>query len=579
MHATATVSGGAAGGPGAGLGVLLAKISNLDVFFGPLLRWAYAPMLACTAGYWAWKRFPATAWSVLLVSCLLQVAYMLVVSGAAFTQITYYHFTSATLGLMLLACGLDRLQGLAESKGLWPGRLACVALACAVFLPLARTDLRALAFVTSPTNRQLCHAWIAGNIPTGSHIGIGMPSGSQPVNEHLRIDPFRYQVSPVGRNLDLLASTKPAFLVLHESDDSAPARAISDYALVADFDHGRELPRDQIGMFQDEIFRVYARVADSRPATGPARDEEALGALVRDDPQPGFGVLQYQALRFHPISMTLMRKQEGGLMPFPTSAFASAVRHESSPPAYVHHLGPATLALWGVKYVWAKQDGAFHENTLAVGYPLAPAPLLASRPGNTDGPALFRNLGYRGQALFAPDEPWQETRAARGLLRIRPLPGAGALIDVPGARVVEARLELEADTPVDVILKNGSARQSFLTGPGRAILRIPFDGGGAVEYEANPARSGGSVRVLAVAARALILQAEPVVSRASADPLACFAQVDAPTPGRVFFAMPWHNNWEAQVDQSPVPLEPGPAGVVAVPVPAGTHFVTLRFIR
>lgn len=576
MHASATVSGGAAGGSGAGLGVLLAKISSLDVFFGPVLRWAYPPMLACATGYWAWKRFPIKAWSVLLVSCLLQMVYMLTVSGAGFTQITYYHYTSATLGLMLLACGLDRLQGLAAPQALWPERLACVVLACAALLPLARADLKVLAFVTSPTNRQLCHAWIAGNIPTGSHIGIGMPSGSQPVNEHLRIDPFRYQVTPVGRNLELLASSKPAFLVLHDNDDRAPAQVISDYTLVAAFDSGRDLPRDQIGLFQDEIFRVYARVADSQPASGPARVEEALGALVRNDPEPDFGILQYQALRFHPISLTLMRKRDRGLAPFPTSAFASSVRHESSPPAYVHHLGAATLALWGVKYVWAKQDGAFTENTLAADFPLAPAPLAVSRPGNTD---LFHYLGYQGQALFAPDEPWQEKRASRGLLRIRPLPGAGALIDTPGARVVEARLELEADSPVDVILKNGSTRQSFLSGPGRSTLRVPFDGGGAVEYEANPARSGGSVRVLAVAARTLDLQAEPVVSRASADPLACFAQVDAPTPGRVFFAMPWHGNWEAQVDQSPVLPEPGPSGVVAVPVPAGKHFVSLRFAR
>jgi len=579
MHATATVSGGVSGGSGVTLGVLLAKISSLDVFFGPVLRLAYAPMLACAAGYWVWKRFPVKAWSVLLVSCLLQMAYMLVVSGAAFTQITYYHYTSATLGLLLLACCLDHLQGLAGSKGAWPARLACVVLACATLLPLARADLKVLAFVTSPTNRQLCHAWISGNIPTGSHIGIGMPSASQPVNEHLRIDPFRYQVTPVGRNLELLASSKPAFLVLHDGDPNASAQVIPDYAQVAAFDAGRDLPRDQIGLFQDEIFRVYVRMADSRPAIGPAHDEEALGALVRDDPEPAFGVLQYQASRFHPISMTLMRKQEGGLMPFPTSAFTSAVRHESSPPAYVHHLGPATLALWGVKYVWAKQDGAFRENTLAAGYPLAPAPLSASRPGDTDSPALFRYSGYRGQALFAPDEPWQEKRAARGLLRLRPLPGAGALIDAPGARVVEARLELEADSPVDVILKNGAARQSFLTGPGRATLCVPFDGGGAVEYEANPARSGGAVRMLAVAARALNLQAEPIVIHASADPQACFAQVDAPTPGRVFFAMPWHGNWEAQVDQSPALPEPGPAGVVAIPVPAGKHFVTVRFAR
>jgi len=579
MHASATVSGGASGGPGESLGVLLTKISSLDVFFGPILRWIYPAMLCCAAAYWAWNRFPAKAWSVLCVSCLLQIAYMFAVSGAAFTQITYYHYTSTTLGIMLLACVLGVMQGFVESKGAWAARVALAALVCVVLLPLAHADLKTLAYVTSPTNRQLCHSWIAGNIPAGTHIGIGMASDSQPVNEHLRIDPFRYQVTPVGRGLEALETAKPAFLVLHVGNANDPARAVPDYTLVSVFDHGRQLPRDQIGLFQDEIFRVYARTSAPLPASGTAHDEEALGTLIRNDNEPGFTVLQYQALRFHPISMTLMRKQGNMLAPFPTSAFTSWVRHESSPPAYVHHLGPATLALWGVKYVWARQDSAFAQNVLDAGFPVAPVQLHDTTRTNQTDRALFRFGAYQGQALFAPDHPWQKKTAARGILRIRPLPGAGTLIEASGSKVVEARLELESDCPVDVILKNGSTRQPYLAGPGRTTLLVPFDGGGKVEYEVNPAQTGGSARVLEIAARELMLQASPVVTEASADPQVCFAQVDAQEPGRVFFALPWHARWEAQVDQSPVQPEPGPAGVVAVPVPAGKHFVTLRFAR
>jgi len=579
MHATAPLPGGGTGGLGGGLNVFLSKIMGLNVFFGPLLRWVYPPMLGCAAVWWAWKRFPANVWSVLCVSCLLQMAYMLAVSGAAFTQITYYHYTSATLGLLLLACCVDRFQDAVETRGPWLGRLVLASLVLAVLAPLARADLIALSFVTSSTNRQLCHAWIAGNIPTGTHIGIGMAPGSQPVNEHLRLDPFRYQVSPVGNSLELLDAVRPGYVVIHTGDAAAAPRTIPGYALVADFDHGRMLPRDQIGLFQDEIFRIYARTSAPRPATGAAHTEEQLGGLLRADPDPSFTLLQYQALRFYPISMTLLRKQGGTLVPFSTTSFTASVRHESSPPAYVHHLGVSTLALWGVKYIWARQDGSFAENVLAAGYPLAPARCPDAMPGGQPELSLFRFLPYKGQALFAPDEPWQEKSATRGLLRRRPLPGAGTLAEAPGAQAVEARLELDADGPVDVILKNGSIRQSFVAGPGCTTLLVPFDGGGTVEYEANPVRPGDGVRVLRTAAKPLELQASPVVTQASAGPRQAFAQVDAPAQGRIFFALPWHGRWEAQVDQEQVRPEPGPAGVVAIPVPAGKHFVTLRFAR
>ena len=561
-----------------GLAGLAVKLANLQVFFGPVLRWAYPVLLAGYGAIWISRRFPLTAWSVLWVACLLQILYMLIVSGHALIGATYYHYTSASLGLLLLAVCLDRVQSVLLRTGQRAGLLANLVLCVMVIGPLVRADLSVLQFVVSPTNRQLCHQWISRNIPEGSNIGVPQPANSQPVSQYLQIDPFRYSVTPVGARLELLSERRPQYLAMVSNELESAPLDIPGYSLLANFDAGTELPRDQIGLFQDEIYRVYKCQIPPLPAAGPPRMELGLGNVIRRDREQGFAVLQYQALRFYPISLNLFYKSGQTLLPFPTGAFTGSLRHESSPVAYVHHVGPLALSLWGVKYIWAKQDGAFLENVIGGGYPVEAVEPPVDGSG-MEGLKAYRFLNYRGKALFAPDEIWTKRAASYRVLWKRSLPRAGTLLDGPHEGDVEVSLEVDADGPVDVVLTGGPMRRSFLLGPGRNTLDVPYECGSTVEYEVNPVHQGDGVSILCTAARPLDLVGAPVVVQATMDPLWSFASVDAPKPGRVFFALPWHSHWAAEVDGSKAQAEPGPAGVVGVPVGAGVHNVSLRFVR
>ncbi|WP_243438997.1 hypothetical protein [Fundidesulfovibrio soli] len=563
------------------LGQILRHLLTLDVFFGPVLKWAYPAALVGAGLLWAGKRFTVTAWAALWAACLLQMGYMAVAAGRTFAEITYYYYTSSALGLLLLSCGLgwvqERLGERLAGRDLARRGMTAV-LAAAVLLPLANADLAALRFVTSPSNRQLCHGWIERNVPQGASVGVPLGDSGQPVSQFLRVDPFRWAVVAVGVRLELLAERRPGYLVTVSDKLGEPAPDVPGYSLVASFDGAGTLPRDQIGLFQDEVFRVYRCEGQPLPPAGKAQAELALGDLVRSDPEQGFQVLQYQATRFYPITLDLFAKSGGTLLPYPTAALAGSLRHASSPAAFVHHAGPLALTLWGVKYVFARQDGEFRDNALGpYGLERLPAPGIPGIAGGEGEPAAFLYPGYGGQAFFAPDAPWTTQAATRGLVRLRPLPGAGRLLENPGGGPVEVRLEIESDGPADVVLTGGPARRSYLAGPGATVLHVPYEGGDHVDYELNPAKAGGTVRLLKAEARPMPLAGAPVISRASVTAAASFAQLEPGAPGRVLFALPWHHRWKAEVDGKPVRPEPGPAGVVAVPVPAGARQAALRF--
>ena len=555
-------------------GLILRHLFTLDVFFGPLLKWAYPAALLGAGLLWARSRFAVSAWAALWAACLLQMGYMSVAAGRTFAEISYYYYTSSALGLLMLACGLGWLQERLAVRGL-AGRAMTAVLAAVALLPLAWADLAALRYATSPTNRQLCHAWIEINVPGGASVGVPLGESGQPVSQFFRVDPFRWAVVAVGARLELLAERRPEYLLTVSDKLGEPAPEVPGYSLAASFDAGGTLPRDQIGLFQDEVYRVYRNDAQPLPPTGKALAELALGDLARRDPEQGFQVLQYQGTRFYPITLELFAKSGGTLLPYPTAALAGSLRHASSPVAFVHHAGPLALALWGVKYVYARQDGEFRENALGpYGFKRLEVPGIAGGEGE---PAAFLYPGYAGQAFFASDAPWTTQAATRGLIRLRPLPGAGRLLENPGGGPVEVRLEIESDVPADVVLTGGPARRSFLAGPGSTVLHVPYEGGEHVDYELNPAKAGGTVRLLKAEARPMLLSASPVVSKVSVGAMASFAELEPGPQGRVLFALPWHHRWAAEVDGRPVRPEPGPAGVVAVPVPAGARQVALRF--
>jgi len=559
-------------------GAAFLRLFDLRVFFGPVLQFAFPLMLTGMALRFIWRRCPAETWSVLLISCLLQISYLLVVTGSGFWSVTYYFYTAAVLGFLLLACCLDRFQEALRGRGAgWRPVGGALLIALAV-LPLLADNLFVLNFVISPTNRQRVHSWVDAHLPEGAQVGVALPEDGQPVNQFLRLDPFFYQVQAVGERLNLLEERKPRYL-LRESKTLQDSPVVAGYNPLARFGAGGGLPRDQIGLFQDEIYQVFERKSRAEPAVGPALWEEALGRLVRQDPDAGFTLLSYQALRFFPITVNLFRKLGRSLAPFPTSLFTGSLRHESSPVAYVHHIGRTALSLWGVKYLWVKVDGSFTENVLEGGYPLEPVELPGLGPSSHPGLTAYRYRGYRGQAFFVADEPWQTQTATRRLWRAHPLPGAGRLLARCGAGAAEVRLVVASDGPVDVILKGGPVRSSFVLGEGRSVLLAPYQSEAEVEYEINPVKAGDQARLLEASARPMLLETAPRVSRVSTDPGQAFAAVDAPAPGRVLFALPWHEHWTAEVDGQAAQPEPGPAGVTAVPVPAGSHFVALTFKR
>lgn len=545
------------------------RFVRVEAFFGPALCWVYPALLAWTGALWARGRFAVTAWSVLWLGCVLQAGYMLAVSGRTFLEITYYSYTSAALGLLLLAWALDGAWSALARRGCagwWAGAL----LAVLALGSLARADLDALRPALATPARVLCHAWIAERIPTGAVVGVNLPGDGQPVNQFLRLDPFRWAVAPLGDNLERLDGDGPGWLVLAGRPGSAP-RAVPGYRLAVAFGPDARLAPDVADLVMDEALSVHVREGASARASGAPALELALGDLARRDPGHGFAVLDYHATRFNPIALGLYRKEGETLLPSPLAPLAGSLRHAGSPAAFVHHVGPSALALWGVKYLAARIDGELRDNTLAADYALTPA----EPPLGGGDVAAWRLGGFRGQALFAPDSPWREQLAARRLWRTRPLPSAGRLIEGHGGGVVEALLEVEADGPVDVVLSGGAVRRSFVLGPGGGTLRVPYEGGPAVDYEVNPVRQGGVVRLLRAAARPLALRG--VEGAACAGPLWAFAEVDAPAPGRVFFAVPWHHRWRAEVDGRPAVALPGPAGVTCVAVEVGRRRVALRF--
>jgi len=268
-------------------------------------------------------------------------------------------------------------------------------------------------------------------------------------------------------------------------------------------------------------------------------------------------------------------------MPFPLDLFSESLRHRSSPVAYVHHVGPATLALWGVRYIWAKPDGAFKEHILSDGEYATDSVTVPTAPSDA---YACRLLGVSGGPVFAPDSVCTENKAITKLFRMQPLPRAGVLLNrqdnnLDMVDLTEVRMDVEAQGPVDVILKSGVLRRSFVLGPGKSTLHVPFEHfrtGNQVEYEINPVYADNKIRLLRTSARPFLLD-QSVVRRFSVSVRDSFANIENDRAGKVYFPLPWHAYWHAEVDGVTVPTERGPSGVVAVPVQAGKHLISLHY--
>lgn len=504
--------------------------------------------------------------------------------------LTYYYYALAICGLLFAAfCG-DRLMALGRRWRLGPVALALVVLVAAATF---REQLAVFKYLIRPTDRQQAQAWITRHVPAGASIGIPLSPGTEYFNQRIRLDPFRYDLAFIGPQAQHLAQAGPDYALWQQSAPDVPLPPTPGYALAAAFARGLNLPHERCDLYQEEAFYLL-RAANPRESREPRTFEAALGDFFRAAPSPDCNLLQYQSLYFYPLSLNLLRKTGDTLLPFASEAFFTTVRTAESPLAYVHGIDPALLNLWGVGYVLARVDdaGGFAANTLASGsYGLRELWRRdrTMQDGSTRPVGLFACDRSLGQGVFAPDAAPDAVFSAQGRagvfgLGARPLKPYGAFFSRErfaelGVDTIEVVMDLTTDGQADIILKGGARRQSLLVGPGRHRIRTAYTVGRAVDnvgYEINPA--GGQktdIRVQALWAAPLALAGKPMVACPSLGPHQGFFRVHADRPGRLLVPMPYHQRWEASVDGRAVSVLPGIAGALAVPVPAGEHFVAL----
>lgn len=566
------------------LPTLAGRLCRFDVFFGPLLGALALPALAFALVRAARRRTLLDPPGLLLVLFAASAVYLYVVAPSALAVMTYYFLLPAVIVSLLtadaLAVCLDALRRVRPRLAL-AGGLAVAGLLLAAF----RDDLAVLAVMTAPTNRQQAHAFLDREAATGDSVGIPIEPGAETFSRAFGLDPFRYRLRKVGRDGRLVGELRPDWLLATRPDAATPWPDPAGYLTAARFEAGFSLPQERFDLYQETPYAVYV-TAKAGQGGAAAPDEDvlfALGRFVRDDPERSFNLLQCQALPLRSISLDLMRKSGETLLPLATGSYTGSVRDASSPLAYVHQADRLSLAFWGVKYVLARDDdAAFARETLGSGrFAFAPAGKL---PG---GRTLWRDADYRGQAFFMADpEPGEVRRVAarRFFSWLRPLQPFGSLyaradLARAGISALVVTVRLTSDGPVDVLLKGGAYRRSLLAGEGTHEFIAPYevgDGPEDVGYELHPARPGVRFSLESIRAEPLRLGEGGTVSGGAVSPRASFAPVAAARPGRVVFALPYVPGlWRATIDGREATAQPGPAGTVAVPVPASASFVAL----
>lgn len=582
------------------LPTFLFRIRHFEPFYGPALGALVIP--ACLYAVWRViaARGRVTANTLLLLLFALNFLYLWKVAhNLVVLNLTYYYYSQAVLALALVALLLGRLLDAAANRPAL--RLACLAGVLALVGATLWQQKNVLAYLCGPSTRQTAHAWVADHLPKGASVGLPLPRDARLGSTgRYMVDPFAYRIVPLGPDFSGLGAVRPQFALTARMNPLEKTLADPAYARLVTIDDAGHLPREPYNFYQDDIydaFRLRDGNAEKVPADGPGASEAALGAFLRGDPEPDFTVANVQALDLFPQSLDLLRKTPRTVLPLPGALFTAALRDPASPPTYLHQIPPEVLALWGVKYVLARDDAAFKDNVLAVpayGLRRLDVPELAAFAGRI---ALFANDAYRGQVFFLPDpEPGSTRAAARrylGLLARFRLKPYGELypakeLAASGASLLRVRMTVSCTGPTDLVLKGGVRRTSVLLGPGMHAVDLPYavdptaataPGAEGAGYELHPAAPGASAALLGVSAvpLAVLPQAQP--EPATVDMRLAFARIRAGSPGQAVFALPWHPYWRAQVDGRETAAVPGPAGTVAVAVPAGDHDVAVRFAR
>jgi hypothetical protein len=571
-----------------GLGILSLfwyRLTHFTPLLGGWLNLLTIPSLAY--GIWAIIRrrqdnHSAAIFLTLFIAHLFYV-YLFIRDGVMILD--YYFYPAAIYLSFLTATLLSAFLDLAASQGRFLKNCALLA----VFLLYAAEGMAmttVAGYLSEKTNRQNALEWIERFMPEGAAIGVFLPEDSAGVDSQIRVDPYRYATIRLGTKGEGLARHKPEYLLWCVQGPGRPEPDDPAYRLVAEFSGGRDLPPGYAySLYQDEGFKIYKRVGpeDSRQ---PFTVETALNRLLRADAETEFNFMAFQALGHFPISLEMYRKLSPTVIPFATAALGSSLRPATGRVDYVHNIEAATLTLWGVKYILAEdraESPFIREAASSPSYRLEPQGLPGAPEGGGAPAKLWRNLDYRGQAVFLPDAEPVFSRSVpfepfiRGRDRIQPF-GRFASAGELSVKRLEVFLRVRASGQADFILKGGPRRASVLIGKGITEVRVPYEAAGAeaeIGYEINPVQAGTKIEVLALEARPLELETQGTVTRVSAGVRFAFAQVDTGKPGRLTFALPYHPYWRASVNGKETAVSRGPANTTAVAVPAGGGWVSL----
>jgi len=571
------------------------RLTHFGALLGPALGALAIP--AILAAVW---RTISEGRRVAAVNCLtalyfLQILFLwFVANDHVVGNITYYYYGQSLLTAVLAALLFDWLHvrlGQTQWSQSHATKSRAVALgldglAVALIVATFGADLDVLRFVCGQSTRQVAQGWIDAYVPAGASVGIPLAASKHLVfSDRYLLNPFRHRLLLLGVDGEATQTARPDYVFWVRSNPLMPRFDQPGYEQTALFDAGRRLPREPYTFFQDDIYEVYKRVEApaAPPVPGPTDADAALGAALADEGD--CNIVEYHASGIFPLQMTIFFRTRGQYLPLGPGLFLAALRDPAAPPAYPHQLTPELLTLWGVKYVYARQDEAFDNQTLAdprfALTPVAPA----GEQRLPQGLGLFRYGGYQGMAHFLPDAPAGERlRVAprwRGILKRHRLLPYGRLYPAgaaPGPRkLLRVRLRVACAGRMDLLLKGAGAPLPLLLGPGQNDVDVPLPVAGAAEpgYELNPAEPGASAEVESIVTEPMAI--EPAVCW-SADPYNAFASVTAETAGQVAFSLPYHAGWRALVDGVEATPRRGPGNTTAVPVGPGRHFVALEFV-
>jgi hypothetical protein len=325
--------------------------------------------------------------------------------------------------------------------------------------------------------------------------------------------------------------------------------------------------------------------------------EYRFGEEIRKDAEKEFRILQFQSISFIPLWLNLMRKRDNTVDFDSHTSFESSIKGDKSQSfkyGYVHNIGPATLQLWGVKYVLARIDSEtrFDEYVLKSGrYDLKKIDKYETLFGNKRREiGFFYNNDYLGQVFFARFEGKEERDEKQPFWRrvLRKSKGKspeGILYDKKSlenlkTNTLSVYIRLKATSPSHISIKGAGNSESWTTAAGRQIVWMPykiFDHGEEIKYQISSVEKKGKIRVEKIDVLPMYLSDKSVIEGSVITRKRAHAKILTDFRGCLIFSLPYDRFWEAKVDGRSSPVIKGPAGTLAVEISAGKHLVEVNY--